>query len=76
MTRAQLIQQINQKKSFLCVGLDPDLSKMPPHVLVEPDPIYNFNKEIIQQTADLAVAYKPNLAFYESQGPEGWEALE
>lgn len=76
MTRATLIQQIKQKKSFLCVGLDTDLHKIPPHLLDEEDPIYAFNKAIIEATADLCVAYKPNIAFYESYGLAGWQALQ
>ena len=76
MTRAELIEQIKRKKSFLCVGLDPDLSKIPPHLLKEDDPIFAFNKAIIDATNDLAVAYKPNTAFYECHGSKGWETLQ
>lgn len=76
MTRAELIEQIKRKKSFLCVGLDPDLSKIPPHLLKEDDPIFAFNKAIIDATHDLAVAYKPNTAFYECHGSKGWETLQ
>ena len=73
MTREELIQQIILKKSFLCIGLDPDLTKIPAHLLKEEDPIFAFNKAIIDTTHDLAVAYKPNTAFYECHGPKGWE---
>jgi len=76
MTRAELIEQIKRKKSFLCVGLDPDLSKIPAHLLKEDDPIFAFNKAIIDATHDLAVAYKPNTAFYECHGSKGWETLQ
>jgi orotidine-5'-phosphate decarboxylase len=76
MTKAELIQQIRLKKSFLCVGLDPDLDKLPPHLLETEDPIFEFNKAIIDATKDLCVAYKPNTAFYECHGVKGWESLE
>ncbi len=76
MTRSELVGQIKQKESFLCVGLDTDLKKVPPHLLDRIDPIYEFNKGIVEATADLCVAYKPNLAFYECHGPQGWESLE
>ena len=76
MNRAQLIQQIRQKQSFLCIGLDPDLQKIPVHLKQTQDPVYEFCKEIILQTQDLAVAYKPNLAFFECLGTKGWETLE
>ncbi|MFH1159564.1 MAG: orotidine-5'-phosphate decarboxylase [bacterium] len=75
MTRSELIALIRQKKSFLCIGLDTDLSKIPPHLLKEEDPIFTFNKAIIDATQDLAVAYKPNLAFYECHGVKGWQGL-
>ena len=75
MTRADLFEQIKKKQSFLCVGLDTDLDKIPPHLLFEEDPIFAFNKEIIDATADLCVAYKPNTAFYECLGVKGWMAL-
>ena len=75
MTRQELKEQIRNKKSFLCVGLDTDPKKIPPHLLDEEDPIFAFNKEIIDATADLCVAYKPNTAFYESQGVRGWVTL-
>lgn len=76
MTTAQLIQQIKQKRSFLCVGLDVDLDKIPKHLLATDDPIFEFNKAIIDATHDLAVAYKPNIAFYEAYGLKGWQSLE
>lgn len=75
MNRSELINIIKQKKSFLCVGLDTDLKKIPAHILKEKDPVFAFNKAIIDATHDLAVAYKPNLAFYECLGPAGWESL-
>ena len=71
MNRKELIQQIKQKKSFLCVGLDPDIKKIPQHLLKEEDPIFAFNKAIIDATAPYCVSYKPNLAFYEAYGLEG-----
>jgi orotidine-5'-phosphate decarboxylase len=76
MTRAELFSQIQQKSSFLCVGLDPDLAKIPAHLKSEPDPIFSFCREIIEATADYAVAYKPNIAFFEALGAKGWESLE
>lgn len=76
MTRQQLIDNIKARKSFLCVGLDTDLKKIPQHLLSEPNPILAFNKAIIDATAPYCVAYKPNTAFYECQGITGWEALE
>lgn len=75
MNRQALIAQIEKKKSVLCVGLDTDINKIPEHLLSEPDPIFAFNKAIIDATADFAVAYKPNIAFYESMGVKGWESL-
>jgi len=75
MTRLQLFDKIKEKSSFLCVGLDPDLSKMPPHLLKTEDPIFEFNKAIIDATRPYAVAYKPNIAFYEVHGAKGWESL-
>lgn len=75
MNRTELIQQIKSKSSFLCVGLDTDISKIPSHLLSLADPVFEFNKQIIDQTADYAVAYKPNIAFYEAMGPKGWESL-
>lgn len=76
MTRKELIAQIRSKKSFLCVGLDTDLAKIPKHLLETEDPIFEFNKAIIDATKDFAVAYKPNVAFYECHGPKGWESLK
>ena len=76
MTTNQLISQIKKKKSFLCIGLDVDLKKIPPHLLKEEDPIFAFNKAIIDATHHLCVAYKPNTAFYEAYGIKGWKALE
>jgi len=77
MTKQELFENIKRKKSFLCVGLDTDVSKIPEHLFDDSeDPIFDFNKAIIDATADLCVAYKPNLAFYESLGLEGWEVLE
>ncbi|MES2800390.1 MAG: orotidine-5'-phosphate decarboxylase [Bacteroidota bacterium] len=76
MTRQELIQQIKEKQSFLCVGLDSDLSKIPAHLLETEDPIFEFNKAIIDATKEFAVAYKPNIAFYECYGPKGWESLK
>jgi len=75
MNKQALIAQIQQKKSFLCIGLDVDLDKIPAHLLAEEDPIYEFNKQIIDATHHLAVAYKPNTAFYEAYGLKGWAAL-
>lgn len=75
MDRNTLINLIYTKKSFLCIGLDTDLTKMPAHLLESEDPIFEFNKAIIDATHDLAVAYKPNLAFYECYGTRGWESL-
>ena len=75
MNRAKLIEQIHIKKSFLCIGLDVDLNKIPPHLLEEEDPIFAFNKAVIDATHDLAVAYKPNTAFYEAYGIKGWKSL-
>lgn len=76
MTTQQLIQQIQQKKSFLCVGLDVDLTKIPSHLLESEDPIFEFNKAIIDATHDLTVAFKPNTAFYEAHGIKGWMSLQ
>ncbi|MBD5244555.1 MAG: orotidine-5'-phosphate decarboxylase [Barnesiella sp.] len=76
MTREQLTENIRRKGSMLCVGLDPDIKKIPDHLLREENPLLAFNKAIIDATAPYAVAYKPNLAFYESLGVEGWVALE
>ena len=76
MNRSQLYEQILQKKSFLCIGLDPDLEKLPKHLLKCEDPIYEFNARLIEATQDLCVAYKPNTAFYERFGSKGWITLE
>lgn len=76
MTTHQLLQQIQIKKSFLCIGLDVDLNKIPKHLLETEDPIFEFNKAIIDATYDLCVSYKPNTAFYEAYGIKGWKSLE
>ena len=76
MTHQQLTANIRRKKSFLCIGLDVDLTKIPQHLLTTEDPIFEFNKAIIDATHDLAVAYKPNTAFYEAYGIKGWISLE
>ncbi|WP_164108319.1 MULTISPECIES: orotidine-5'-phosphate decarboxylase [Sphingobacterium] len=76
MNRQELIEQIKEKQSFLCVGLDTDITKIPEHLLEEEDPIFTFNKAIIEATEDLCVAYKPNIAFYESYGVRGWQSLQ
>jgi len=75
MNRNELISIIRTKRSFLCIGLDTDLAKIPHHLLKEEDPAFEFNKQIIDATQDLAVAYKPNLAFYECNGVKGWQTL-
>ena len=75
MSRELLFDSIVKKKSFLCVGLDTDLDKIPGHLLEFDDPIFEFNKAIINATSDLVVAYKPNTAFYEANGIEGWSSL-
>jgi len=76
MTRLQLVEQINKKKSYLCVGLDTDITKIPKHLLSESDPVFTFNKAIIDATKDLCVSYKINTAFYEALGVKGWDAME
>ncbi len=76
MTKQQLFEQITQKNSYLCVGLDTDIKKIPSHLLKEKDPIFEFNRQIIDATAEFAVAYKPNIAFYEALGAKGWESLQ
>ena len=76
MTTKQLIQQIEAKQSLLCVGLDTDMTKIPPHLLEEEDPLFAFNKAIIEATHPFAVAYKPNTAFYEAHGEKGWRVLK
>ena len=75
MTRGQLIEQIKEKRSFLCVGLDVDINKIPSFLLDFEDPVFEFNKHIIDATSDLCIAYKPNTAFYECRGVKGWESL-
>ena len=76
MTSKQLFNQICKKQSFLCIGLDTDIKKIPKHLLGFKDPVFEFNKRIIDATKDLCVAYKPNIAFYESRGIDGWISLE
>lgn len=76
MNRKELFNLIQKKKSFLCVGLDTDIQKIPQHLLDFEDPIFEFNKQIIDATHEFTVAYKPNLAFYESMGSKGWDSLE
>lgn len=76
MTRKELIREIHSKKSFLCVGLDTDITKIPKHLLDFSDPVFEFNKQIIDATKQYCVAYKPNIAFYESMGSKGWDSLE
>src|SRR5471030_1278694 len=75
ISRRQLIDQIKQKKSFLCVGLDSDINKIPEFLKKHPDPIFEFNKRIIDATKDLCISYKPNAAFYESRGIKGLQSL-
>ncbi|MBR6878152.1 MAG: orotidine-5'-phosphate decarboxylase [Bacteroidales bacterium] len=76
MNKQQLFEQIKKKQSFLCVGLDTDINKIPQDLLAMDDPIFEFNKQIINKTAPYAVAYKPNTAFYEVYGAKGWQSLE
>lgn len=76
MIRQYLVEQIKKKRSYLCVGLDTDIKKIPKHLLSEPDPVFAFNKAIIDATRDLCVSYKINTAFYEALGVKGWEAME
>ncbi|MDO6736250.1 orotidine-5'-phosphate decarboxylase [Wenyingzhuangia sp. 2_MG-2023] len=76
MTIEKLVSEIKKKKSFLCIGLDVDLNKIPPHLLETEDPIFEFNKQIIDATHHLAVAYKPNTAFFEAYGIKGWQSLD
>ncbi len=75
MTRQELIQQIRSKKTFLCVGLDTDIKKIPSHLLADEDPIYSFNKAIIEATKNYCIAYKINTAFYEANGFKGWQSM-
>ena len=76
MTRQDIVNQITKKQTFLCVGLDTDIKKIPAHLLSSEDPIFTFNKAIIDATAQYCIAYKPNLAFYESMGVKGWISFE
>ncbi len=76
MTKEQLFIEITKKKSFLCVGLDTDIKKIPKYLLKFEDPVFEFNKQIIDATADYCVSYKPNIAFYEAMGPKGWLSLQ
>ncbi len=76
MNRKYLIQQIREKKTYLCVGLDTDIEKIPTHLQWNPDAVFEFNKQIIEATKDLCVAYKINTAFYEANGAQGWEAMK
>lgn len=76
MNREALFREIRKKSSYLCVGLDTDIRKIPKHLLKEKDPVFEFNRQIIDATFEFAVAYKPNLAFYEALGPGGWESLQ
>ncbi|MCB0571557.1 MAG: orotidine-5'-phosphate decarboxylase [Phaeodactylibacter sp.] len=75
MTRQELYEQIRSKRSYLCVGLDTEWERLPRHLLKYDDPVFEFNKQIIDATRDLCVCYKPNLAFYEARGARGWESL-
>lgn len=75
MNKKELVQRIRGKKSFLCIGLDTDITKLPAHFRNVEDPVFEFNKAIIEATSEFCVAYKPNIAFYESMGPAGWESL-
>ena len=76
MTRHQLVEEIFRKRSYLCVGLDTDITKIPKYLLSGADPVFQFNKQIIDATKDLCVSYKINTAFYEAMGVRGWESLE
>ena len=76
MNQKKLFEQVKKKRSFLCVGLDVDIKKIPSHLLSEPDPIFSFCKKIIDSTNKYAIAYKPNIAFFESHGSNGWKSLE
>lgn len=76
MNRSQLVQQIRSKQNYLCVGLDTDITKIPKHLMNTADPVFEFNKAIIDATKDFCVSYKINTAFYESQGLKGWESME
>lgn len=76
MNRSDIFSQIKKKSSYLCVGLDTDIEKIPRHLLKSEDPVFEFNKQIIDATHAYAIAYKPNVAFYEALGPKGWESLK
>jgi orotidine-5'-phosphate decarboxylase len=76
MNRSELVELIKQKNSYLCVGLDTDLNKIPEHLHSSPDPVFEFNRQIIDATQEYCIAYKPNIAFYEALGPKGWESLQ
>src|SRR5271154_2520210 len=76
MTRAEVFSQIQKKNSYLCIGLDPDPEKIPGHLHHLSDPVFEFNRQIIDATKDYCVAYKPNTAFYEALGAKGWESLQ
>ena len=76
MNKQQIVEQIKKKESYLCVGLDTDLEKIPKHLLKTEDPVFEFNKQIIDATHPYCVAYKPNMAFYEALGPQGWVSLQ
>jgi orotidine-5'-phosphate decarboxylase len=76
MTYEELFEQIREKRSFLCVGLDTDIHKIPAHLLLEDDPVFAFNRAVIDATLPYAVAFKPNVAFYEARGASGWESLK
>ena len=76
MNKDDLVREIKQKQSFLCVGLDSDLTKIPKHLYSYDDPVFEFNKQIIDATKEYCVAYKPNIAFYECMGSKGWETLQ
>ena len=75
MTRQQLVEEIRKKQSYLCIGLDSDITKIPRHLLSEPDPVFAFNQQIIDATQEYCVSYKINTAFYEALGIVGWEAM-
>ncbi len=76
MTRKQLIKEIFSKRTYLCVGLDTDITKIPKHLQSHPEGVFEFNKQIIDATKDLCIAYKLNTAFYEAMGLQGWETME
>lgn len=76
MNKNELAGEIRRKMSYLCIGLDTDLNKIPAHLLKYEDPVFEFNRSIVEATADLCIAYKPNIAFYEAMGPKGWESLK